>query len=240
MFDYSAEKPTEIVLQDLSYSAGQTRLIDIPQTTFNASGITVVMGPNGAGKSLLLRLMHGMIPPTTGRILYGAYPLDTAMRRQQALVFQTPVLLRRTALANLQFACKVRGTPLTQTDRLLETVGLGDKADTPARQLSGGEKQRLALAQALATHPRTLFLDEPTASLDPASTRSIEDIVTQVSASGLQVIFVTHDTAQARRLADHVVFLSQGRVTDQAPADVFFDNPASQDAQAYLEGRLPR
>ena len=218
--------------------AGQ-QLVEDLNLMIDADGFTVIMGPNGAGKSILLRLLHGLIEPTGGTIHYAGNMLDDVIRQRQALVFQRPVLLRRSVAANIDFVLGLRGHPDPhQRDALLETVSLGNRAKQPARLLSGGEQQRLALARALATNPDILFLDEPTASLDPASTQIIEQITRDVQASGTKVIFVTHDIAQARRIADDIVFLSNGRLAETAVAQDFFANPVSTAAQAYLEGRL--
>lgn len=224
----------------LCYAAGDgQRLIDDIDLTLDASGVTVVMGPNGAGKSLLLRLLHGLIDPTSGTISYAGTALNAAIRKRQALVFQRPVLLRRSVAANIDFVLRLRGkADAAHRDALLETVELLDRAAQPARLLSGGEQQRLALARALATQPDILFLDEPTASLDPASTQMIERITLGAHEGGTKIVYVTHDIAQARRLADDVVFISRGRLTDVLPAGAFFSNPTSPAAQAYLEGRL--
>ncbi len=227
-----------IEVSDLQYMAGETPLLDIPALRFRDGGTTVVMGPNGAGKSLLLRLLHGLIQPKCGRVLSDGRPLDAALQRQQALVFQKPVLLRRSVAANLDFVLKARGKSRGHQQELLRHVGLADVSHRPARQLSGGEQQRLAIALALATEPKVLFLDEPTASLDPASTLAIEDIVKQTVAGGVRVIFVTHDIGQARRLADDVVFLANGKLAEQADAATFFDNPKSPVARAYLGGKI--
>jgi len=184
------------VLQDLNLDLGP-------------AGCTMIMGPNGAGKSLLLKLLHGLMPPTRGTIDWAGTPVVDATKRQ-ALVFQKPVLLRRSVVANVDFVLKARGKDRTERDALLDHVGLSHKAKQPARLLSGGEAQRLALARALASEPEVLFLDEPTASLDPASVLAIEGIVSAAKARGARVIFVTHDTGQARRMADDVVFLHDG------------------------------
>lgn len=227
-----------IELHGLTYDAGETRLLDIPSLSLSPTGTTVVMGPNGAGKSLMLRLMHGLIAPTGGRVLWDGRDLDAAARKRQALVFQTPVLLRRSVAANIDFVLKARGKPLGMRDDLLRKVGLAEHANRPARRLSGGEQQRLAIARALATEPDVLFLDEPTASLDPTSVLAIERIVGQTVGGGVRVIFVTHDIGQARRLADDVVFLADGRVAEQSAAPDFFDHPQSDVARAYLAGKL--
>ncbi len=222
----------------LEYDAGGARLIDIPRLVLSGRGTTVIMGPNGAGKSLLLRLMHGLIAPTRGEVRIGGMALDASHRQNQALVFQKPVLLRRSVAANVDFVLKARGLDRSRVPGLLDHVGLGALANRPARRLSGGEQQRLAMARALATQPDTLFLDEPTASLDPGSVMSIEGIVNDAKADGTRIIFVTHDIGQARRLADDVVLLSAGQVAEVASAATFFDAPKTETARAYLRGRL--
>lgn len=223
----------------LTFEIAGKRLLDDLTFTFNEAGRTVIMGPNGAGKSLLLRLLHGLLLPTAGTMHWAGKPLSRDIRKRQAMVFQRPTLLRRSVSANIEFVLGLRGrVDRNQRDALLETVGLQDQARQAARLLSGGEQQRLALARALATNPDILFLDEPTANLDPASTLMIENIVQDAYAAGVKIIFVTHDIAQARRLADEVVFLNRGRLAEVTPAAGFFASPASPDAAAYLAGRI--
>ncbi|MCB1725780.1 MAG: ATP-binding cassette domain-containing protein [Gammaproteobacteria bacterium] len=225
----------------LVYAAGGKRLIDGIDVAFRDATRTIVLGPNGAGKSLLLRLMHGLLAPSAGEVRWQGRPLDDRGRREQAMVFQRPVLLRRSVAANIRFALRLHGrADNAEIERVLDEVGLADLAGQPARLLSGGEQQRLTLARALATNPRVLFLDEPTASLDPASTKAIEAIVQRAHARGTKVIFVTHDLGQARRLADDVLFLNRGRVTEHTPAERFFDRPSSAAAAAYLDDHLIR
>jgi len=220
-----------LVKGDRPVLAGVNLFIDSP-------GITVIMGPNGAGKSLLLRCLHGLIQPDRGAITLGQLKVPES-RRWQAMVFQQPVLLRRTVLQNLAFA--VPAIAKSSPQRLvqaLETVNLADRADQPARMLSGGEQQRLSLARALLSQPSLLLLDEATASLDPASVLLIESLVKAQSAQGTKVILVSHDQGQARRMADEVVFISNGQVAEQASADTFFAAPETPVAQAYLAGEL--
>lgn len=229
--------PLEV--RGLRYVFGGTALIDGIDLKLRAGRITVVMGPNGAGKSLLLRLLHGLIQPSAGEILWDSAELSQVIRRRQAMVFQKPVLLRRSVAANIDFVLGARGDrDPVRRDALLEHVGLGGRAGQPARLLSGGEQQRLALARALAIGPEVLFLDEPTASLDPASVLKIEEIVGAAHAAGTKIIFVTHDIGQARRLAGDVVFLARGRVAEHTPAARFFEGPSTDAARAYLAGRI--
>lgn len=224
-------------VRDLVLRFGETTVLNGLTLDLGASGCTMVMGANGAGKSLFLRLLHGLIPPTSGQIDWGGHPAAEVTARQ-ALVFQKPVLLRRSVAANIDFVLKARGKDRARRAALLDHVGLSHKADQPARLLSGGEAQRLALARALATDPEVLFLDEPTASLDPASVLMIERIVSEARTRGVRIIFVTHDVGQARRMADDVVFLHRGQIVEHSPARDFFPEPQSEAARDYLSGRL--
>ena len=198
---------------------------------------TVILGANGAGKSVLMRLMHGLLAPTGGRVSWsGENP-----RRHQAMVFQRPVMLRRSALANVAYALKLAGAsePNRVAMAALEEVGLAHLAHRSARVLSGGEQQRLALARAWALHPEVLFLDEPTASLDPTATREIEALIRAFDAAGTKVVMATHNLGQARRVGDEVLFIHQGRLVERAPVEQFFARPASPEAAAFIKGELP-
>jgi tungstate transport system ATP-binding protein len=226
----------------LVFEAGGRRLIDDLDLTLRPGVRTVIMGPNGAGKSLMLRLLHGLLQPSAGAILWGGRPADDAVRLRQAMVFQRPVLLRRAALANVTHALRARGMPCRERHerarQALAAAGLAALARTPARLLSGGEQQRLAMARALSLEPDVLFLDEPAANLDPASTLAIERLIQQAHERGTKIVLVTHDVGQARRLADEVAFLHRGRIEEHSPAARFFEAPASPRARAFLEGRL--
>jgi tungstate transport system ATP-binding protein len=224
-------------VRNLVLRFGEVTVLDGLELDLGPTGCTMVMGPNGSGKTLLLKLLHGLISPTAGKIVWGdRKPSDVIMR--QALVFQKPVLLRRSVAANLDFVLKTRGKDPERRDALLDYVGLAHKMHQPARLLSGGEAQRLALARALATDPDVLFLDEPTASLDPGSILVIERIVGEARARGVRIVFVTHDIGQARRMADDVVFLHRGRVAEHSEATDFFCEPRSVAARDYLNGRI--
>ena len=193
---------------------------------------TVILGANGAGKSVLMRLMHGLLIPTSGKVAWSS-------SGRQAMVFQRPVMLRRSALANVAYALKLAGQDQSAAQEALEEVGLAHLAHRPARVLSGGEQQRLALARAWALHPEVLFLDEPTASLDPSATREIESVIRAFDGAGTKIVMATHNLGQARRLADEIIYLHQGRVLERAAADKFFSQPATAEAAAFIKGELP-
>jgi tungstate transport system ATP-binding protein len=225
--------------RELAYAAGGRMLIAPLSLDIGAGPSTVILGANGAGKSVLMRLLHGLLAPTSGRVEWsGSEP-----GRRQAMVFQRPVHLRRSAFANVVYALKLARVPHAERERLaieaLESVGLLPLAHRPARILSGGEQQRLALARAWALHPEVLFLDEPTASLDPSSTREIERVIQAFDAAGTKIIMATHNLGQARRLGDEVLFLHQGRLVERAPVEQFFARPVSPEAAAFIKGELP-
>jgi tungstate transport system ATP-binding protein len=229
-------------LRDLCFAAGGRKIIDGISATIEAGPATIILGANGAGKSVLMRLMHGLLLPTSGRIAWRGQDAER-VRRGQAMVFQRPVMLRRSALANIVYALELARIPAAERERqamdALREVGLTDVAQRPARVLSGGEQQRLALARAWALHPEVLFLDEPTANLDPGATREIENIIKAFDASGTKIVMSTHNLGQARRLGDEVLFIHQGRLVEQAPVERFFNQPASAEAEAFVKGELP-
>ena len=224
-----------LAVNGLSLTEGGTRIIDDASLRFGAQH-TVVLGPNGAGKSTLLRLIHGLLHPTSGGM---SWPQALT----QAMVFQRPVMLRTTALANVIYGLKLKGYAATECEQrarqALARVGLEGLAKRPARLLSGGEQQRVALARAWALEPQLLILDEPTASLDPASSREVERIINDVAASGTRILMTTHNLGQARRIAEEIVFIDRGRIVEQTPVEQFFTQPRTAAAQDFLQEEMP-
>ncbi|WP_050603616.1 ATP-binding cassette domain-containing protein [Ruegeria sp. 6PALISEP08] len=217
-------------------------LLDVADLTLDGPGPTLLLGPNGAGKSLLLRCLHGLISPDQGRVIQDGAPLGPVHTARQAMVFQQPVLLRRSVSANLDFVLRrqkiARDARKTRIAELLTEGGLEDKARQSARSLSGGEAQRLAILRALATGPETLFLDEPTSALDPSATQMIERMIQRASTRGVRIVMVTHDIGQARRLAADIVMMQGGHVVEHGPAKQVLDAPESEASRRYLAGGL--
>ena len=229
----------------VSFEAGGKRLIEDLTLAFEAGSRTVILGPNGAGKSLLLRLCHGLLKPTTGRVTWcgpGAAASSDRLARRQAMVFQRPVMLRRSVAANVAYALSVNGAKRKDRSALvaeaLEKTGLSRLAERPARVLSAGEQQRLALARVWALQPEVLFLDEPTANLDPAASRTVEQIIDAFHRAGTKIIMTTQNLGQARRQADEVVFVHRGRLIERAPVGPFFEQPRAPEADAFIRGEL--
>ncbi|MCY4191122.1 MAG: ATP-binding cassette domain-containing protein [Rhodospirillaceae bacterium] len=202
---------------------------------------TVVLGPNGAGKSMVLKVAHGLISPDAGHVRWSNLSGAKAQTRQ-AMVFQKPVLLNRSVLSNIVHAVRLQGidkaAAVHRAHMALERVGLGDLAGRRARSLSGGEQQRLTFARAWARDPEVLFLDEPTASLDPAAGWGIEEIIVELRREGRTVILSAHDRAMARRLADDLVFLHRGRALEAGAAATLLTAPRTAELEAFLKGEL--
>ncbi|MGZ8211047.1 MAG: ATP-binding cassette domain-containing protein [Burkholderiales bacterium] len=228
-----------LVFDNVSFVANGRTIIDRVSCEIAPGPRTVILGPTGAGKSVLMRLCHGLLAPTSGRLEWRG----RGHHRRQAMVFQRPVMLRRSAIANVVYGLELAGVSRAErklrAHDVLEAVGLEARALQPARLLSGGEQQKLALARAWALGPEVLFLDEPTANLDPGATRELETIVGQIRASGTKIVMTTHNLGQARRLGDEILFINGGRLVERAPVERFFAHPATAEAAAFIKGELP-
>ena len=224
----------------VSVSGKGVTILDRITLQIEAGAPTVLIGPNGCGKTTLLRTAMGLLSPTQGRISWGG--AEKSSSAQRAFVFQRPAMLRRTVTGNLRYALRVARVPRARhherIKELLALVGLDGLDKRPARRLSGGEQQRLALARALARNPAVLFLDEPTASLDPASTKAIEDVVAAVAASGIKIVMATHDLGEARRIAGEIILLHHGRIVERAGAVEFLASPKTEEARLFIAGEL--
>ncbi len=236
-----AEAILPLQLMGVGLVSDRSILLDDIQLEFSGDSTSVILGPNGAGKTLLLRICHGLLSPDRGEVRW-RNPQLAMQPTSQGMVFQKPVVLRRSVQDNIRFALQVcRIDPTMQAERLhdaLEVSGLLPIAQRRAMHLSGGEQQRLALARCLAVQHRVLFLDEPTAHLDPTATRQVEEMIRRIRQAGTRVIMVTHDIGQARRLGDHIVFMHRGRVLENGSSAEFFPRPSSPEAAAYLAGEL--
>jgi tungstate transport system ATP-binding protein len=229
-----------IVFEDACFTANGVTILDGINLVLAAESPTVLIGPNGSGKTTLLRMAMGLLAPSRGRVTWAGRGADAPSRR--GFMFQRPTMLRRSAAANIRYALKAASVPGNLLDRrveeLLSMVGLDGLGGRPARRMSGGEQQHLALARALACNPAVLFLDEPTASLDPAATKAFEDVVQSIVARGIKVVMSTHDLGEARRLAGEIVMLHRGRVIETCAASAFFNMPRTAEARKFLAGDL--
>jgi tungstate transport system ATP-binding protein len=209
--------------------------------------IFAVVGPSGSGKSTFLRLLNFLERPTEGKIFYNQHEFSSIqditvpVRRQVTTVFQSPLLLNRSVEANVEYGLKLHGKNDTSQSihEVLRKVGLQDMAGRRPRTLSGGEAQRVALARAMILQPEVLLLDEPTANLDPYNVKLIEEIVLELNNNpGTTIVMVTHNVFQARRLANRVGFLLNGKIIEVSDADIFFNTPTDPRTAAFVKGEM--
>ena len=229
----------------VSLQAASVRFADV--TALHALDLTlhrgerlVLVGANGSGKTTLLRLLHGLVPCRGKRELHA---LSSGQAPLAAMLFQRPFLLSLSVRFNVRLALRLRGVPRAQRSarcrQALQRVGLEGLAGRPARDLSGGQQQRLALARAWALQPDILYLDEPTASLDPSAKREVEALIEDISRTGVTVVMSTHNLGQAKRLATRVVYLEAGRLVVDLPVQQFFNGALPPEAAQFLKGELP-
>lgn len=216
------------------------RLLGPVTLELGGSGLSVVLGPNGSGKTTLLRTMHGLERISAGRIDW-AGGAELA-RGRQAFVFQAPIMMRRSVMDCIAFPLLLHGIQRATARAIAADwagrVGLSDALTRPAQVLSGGERQKLAIARALVRDPDIVFLDEPCANLDGAATREIEAILLAARANGTRIVMSTHDIGQARRLADDLIFIYNGRIHETGARDAFIAAPQTPEARAFLNGDL--
>jgi tungstate transport system ATP-binding protein len=229
-----------VELRAASVRLGQTLALDDISLTVGLGERLVLVGANGSGKTTLLRLLHGLVSPTQGQRVVRPGAKAPVM----AMVFQRPFLLNLSVRWNLLLALWLRGVPRAERPArcqvALDRVGLARLQHQRARELSGGQQQRLALARAWALQPDILFLDEPTASLDPGASREVEALVAGFAADGMTVVMSTHNLGQAQRLATRVACLEAGRLIVERPVHDFFSGDSlPPQARQFLNGELP-
>ena len=208
--------------------------------TLGAFGLTIIVGPNGSGKTTLLRAMHGVERISAGQVQW-AVPSQIA-RERQAYVFQSPIMLRRSVTENLYYPLGLSGMSRADAAPLIANwitqIGLNGADQTQATRLSGGERQKLAIARALIRKPDVLFLDEPCANLDGRGTREIETLLLMARDAGTRIVMATHDLGQAKRLATDAMFILNGQIHETAPAPTFFNAPRTAQLAGFLSGDI--
>ena len=221
-----AEQDRPLAARNLCVERGGKMLLKEITAEIPAGQITLILGHNGAGKTLLMQTLHGLVTPTSGTV--------TGPDKQvQKMVFQTPVMLRRTASQHFDFLCP--GCDEAEKQDWFRRASLVGRMAVPARAMSGGEQQKLAIIGALASRPTLLFLDEPAANLDFEATAFVEEMIRWSKDKRTTIVMISHNRAQAERLADHILFMDKGRLMEQTPADQFFTQPRSDAGKAYLK-----
>ena len=225
---------------DVKINIKSKRLLGPINLEIEQNGISILLGANGSGKTTLLEALHGLRKLSAGKVEWNISNSQAAA--EQAFVFQSPIMLRRTVAENLAFPLKVRRlSKLTTTTEVMmwaKKIGLEDKIKQQAVLLSGGEMQAIAVARALITKPKMLFLDEPTTSLDGATKKAIEDILISASSNGTKILMSTHDLGQLKRLARDIIFLHNGIVEAHCSKEEFLTKPPSKAAKQFLAGDI--
>lgn len=226
-----------LVLNGVDYSINGEPLLKNLCLDLALEEVTIVLGANGAGKSLFLNLCHGLIEPVAGEITWCDEQFNPVIPPRQTMVFQAPVMLRRTALENVEYAVKQCTNDEVQSRAMaaLKWAKLDRLASKSAHNLSAGEQQQLAIARAWAMQPELLFLDEPTSSLDPSACMRVEELIQSMKEKGIRIMMTTHNLAQAQRLAEQVVFLSNGKILEHQNAQTFFSHPGSDEARKFIQ-----
>ncbi len=226
-----------LTLEKISLEIGGKFILkDINMNIFKGQP-KIILGPNGAGKSTLMKICHGLIKPSTGKVIWSNYSQKYCAKRQ-AMVFQRPVMLRRTVEKNLLYVINFSDSNNNDKYKLvsdaLKLVGMEKFENYPARELSQGEQQKLALARAWLLKPEMLFLDEPTSNLDPESTDKVEKIINTISSNGTQILMTTHNIAQAERIGNEIFFMDNGKIIEQSKSETFFLKPVSYQAKKFI------
>ena len=227
-------------VSDIQINIKSKRLIGPINLQIEQNGISILLGANGSGKTTLLEALHGLRKLSAGKVEWAIS--HTLAAKEQTFVFQSPIMLRRTVSENLAFPLKVRqiSKSVANAEVMMwaKKIGLEHKTKQQAVLLSGGEMQAIAVARALITKPKMLFLDEPTASLDGATKKTIEDILISASNDGTKIMMSTHDLGQAKRLAKDIVFMHNGIVEAHCSKEKFLTEPPSKAAKQFLAGDI--
>ena len=221
-----------IELKDIIVKSNGRIILNIPDAIIPADRITACIGPNGAGKTTLLKLLDGLIKPDSGTVSY-------SFKTKRALVLHHTPMIKASAVTNMRMVRDIDSS-ITESDikKLMEEVGLDKLGSSPAHKLSAGERQKLCLGRAILQKPNLVLLDEPTANLDPSTTEQVEELIRQFNHQGANVIFSSHQLAQVKRLAQHIIFIDQGEIKEKGPVGPFFENPQTSAAKRYLQQEL--
>jgi len=232
MVDMTEQFERFIELRDITVKSNGHIILNIEHAIIPADRITACIGPNGAGKTTFLKLLDGLIKPDTGTVSY-------SFTNKTALVLHHTPMIKASTKTNLSMVRDADSTITVEAiEEVIERVGLGKLASSPAHKLSAGERQKLCLGRAILQKPNLVLLDEPTANLDPNTTEQVEEMIRQFDIQNTDVIFSSHQLAQVQRLAHYIIFIDHGEIKEKGPIGPFFLNPQTQAAKRYLHQEL--
>ena len=199
-------------IKNLNYMSKDKKILKDINLITSEKKITIIAGNNGSGKSTLLKILHGIIQHTSGAIHWGEIPVHE-VRKKQSMVFQNPILLNRTTFENIMYVAKRKNIETNESvDKIIKQLNLESIINIESKYLSGGEKQKVAIAMSIISNPKIIFLDEPTSQLDPVYKNEIENIITNLSEKNTKIFMTSHDIAQIDRIGKEIIFLDDGEI----------------------------
>ena len=199
-------------IKNLNYMSRDKKILKDINLITSEKKITIIAGNNGSGKSTLLKILHGIIQHTSGTINWGKIPAHE-IRKKQSMVFQNPILLNRTTFENIMYVAKRKNIETNESvDKIIKQLNLESIINIESKYLSGGEKQKVAIAMSIISNPKIIFLDEPTSQLDPVYKNEIENIITNLSENNTKIFMTSHDIAQINRIGEEIIFLDDGEI----------------------------
>ena len=199
-------------IKNLNYMSKDKKILKDINLITSEKKITIIAGNNGSGKSTLLKILHGIIQHTSGTINWGEIPVHE-VRKKQSMVFQNPILLNRTTFKNIMYVAKRKNIETNESvDKIIKQLNLESIINIESKYLSGGEKQKVAIAMSIISNPKIIFLDEPTSQLDPVYKNEIENIITKLSENNTKIFMTSHDIAQINRIGKEIIFLDDGEI----------------------------
>ena len=199
-------------IKNLNYMSKDKKILKDINLITSEKKITIIAGNNGSGKSTLLKILHGIIQHTSGTINWGEIPVHE-VRKKQSMVFQNPILLNRTTFENIMYVAKRKNIESNESvDKIIKQLNLESIINIESKYLSGGEKQKVAIAMSIISNPKIIFLDEPTSQLDPVYKNEIENIITNLSENNTKIFMTSHDIAQIDRIGKEIIFLDGGEI----------------------------
>ena len=223
-----------IKIENLSYTIKDSEILKNINIFSDEKKITIIAGNNGSGKTTLLKFMHGLIEDPSNSISWGSNSIRE-IKEQQSMVFQTPILLNRTTFENILYVAKKKKVNKKYSvNKIIEKLNLESISNTDARYLSGGEKQKVAIAMSIIGNPTIIFLDEPTSQLDPVYKNEIESIISELSKDGTKIFMTSHDISQIKRIGEEIIFLDKGEIIFNGKLIEFLDQDISNVIKNYI------
>ena len=223
-----------LVINNLNFKIDDNKILKNINLNSNEKNITIIAGNNGSGKSTLLKILHGLIETPINTIQWGEFSISE-IKQSQSMVFQSPILLNRTTYENLLYVIKNKKIKdKYYIDKIIEKLNLKSIENVNTKYISGGERQKVAIAMSIIGEPKIIFLDEPTSQLDPSYKNEIESIINDLSENETKIFMTSHDISQIKRIGKEIIFLDKGEVIYKNTVEKFFKDKQSELIKNYI------